>query len=91
MHDSVLGKHLEPIASAASVSLWNRPPTMGLLCYGPLRRLRRLPRGVDRQLWASCVMGPLRRLRRLPRGVDRRLRMGFMVSYGHFVLRMCIL
>ena len=25
-----------PIASAASVSLWNRPPTMGLLCYGPL-------------------------------------------------------
>ena len=36
MHDSVLGKHLEPIAAAASVSLWNRPPTMGLLCYGPL-------------------------------------------------------
>ena len=66
---------------------------MGLLCYGPLRRLRRLPRGVDRQLWASCVMGPLRRLRRLPRGVDRRLRtyglhgilLVFCVTYVHFV------
>ena len=25
---------------------------------GPLRRLRRFPCGIDRQLWASCVMGP---------------------------------
>ena len=25
---------------------------------GPLRRLRRFPYGIDRQLWASCVMGP---------------------------------